>query len=91
MRIMIPYSKDLIPVEIPGERVLFDGKQKMTAADPLWKEKLRTMLDCPTAGPSLAELIPGPSLAELIPAAGPTPTVPEICGSGISSCFRESR
>lgn len=58
MQIMIPYSKDLVPVEIPGERVLFDGKQRMTAADPLWKEKLRTMLDCPTAGPSLAEMIP---------------------------------
>ena len=58
MQIMIPYSKDLVPVEIPGERVLFDGKQKTAAADPFWKKKLRTMLDCPTAGPSLAELIP---------------------------------
>lgn len=82
MRIMIPYSKDLLPVEIPGERVLFDGKQKMTAADPLWKEKLRTMLDCPTAGPSLAELIPE---------SGAFPAGPEVSGPGITAAAPRRR
>ena len=82
MQIMIPYSKDLVPVEIPGERVLFDGKQKMTAADPLWKEKLRTMLDCPTAGPSLAELIPAVCLS---------PVDPGLAAAGITASARRRR
>lgn len=57
MRYDIPYSRELLPVELPEEQVDFTGELRPARLPADWKAELYRCLEEPTAGPALGTLL----------------------------------